>query len=122
MRLIAQRRALVILDGLEPLQHPPGPQEGRVRDPSLQALLRELAAFNKGLCMITTRLPVADLADHEGGSALRRDLEQLSSEAGAQLLGALGVKGPQTELRAASEEFRGHCLALTLLGSCLSMP
>ena len=26
-----------------------------LRDPSLQALLRELAAFNKGLCVITTR-------------------------------------------------------------------
>jgi hypothetical protein len=34
---------------LEPLQNPPGPQEGRLREPSLQALLRELAAFNTGL-------------------------------------------------------------------------
>src|SRR5262249_47572673 len=55
-------RTLLILDGLEPLQNPPGPQEGRVHDPSLQAFLRELAAFNKGLCVITTRLPVADIA------------------------------------------------------------
>jgi len=39
---------------------------------------RELAAFNKGLCVITSRLPVADIADHERTSALRRDLEQLS--------------------------------------------
>jgi hypothetical protein len=39
---------LLILDGLEPLQFPPGAQEGRLREPSLQALLRELAAFNKG--------------------------------------------------------------------------
>jgi hypothetical protein len=61
--------------------------------PSLQALLRELAAFNTGLCLITTRMPVADIADHEGTSALRRDLEQLSSLGGAKLLGALGVKG-----------------------------
>jgi hypothetical protein len=36
-----------------------------VREPSLQALLRELAAFNTGLCAISTRLPVADIADHE---------------------------------------------------------
>jgi hypothetical protein len=68
-KLVAHRRTLLILDGLEPLQNPPGPQEGRVREPSLQALLRQLAAFNKGLCAITTRLPVADLADHEGSSA-----------------------------------------------------
>jgi hypothetical protein len=106
-KLIAHHRTLLVLDGLEPLQNPPGPQEGRVREPSLQALLRELAAFNKGLCIITTRTPVADIADHEGSSALRRDLEQLSSDAGAKLLRALGVKGGEVELRSASDEFSG---------------
>jgi hypothetical protein len=119
-RLVARRRTLLILDGLEPLQNAPGPQEGRLRDPSLQALLRELAGFNKGLCVIATRTPVADLADHERTSALRLDLEQLSSNAGARLLRALGVKGHEAELRSASDEFNGHCLALTLLGSYLS--
>jgi hypothetical protein len=119
-KLVAHRRTLLVLDGLEPLQNPPGPQEGRIREPSLQALLRELAAFNKGLCVITTRLPVADIADHEGSCAPRRELDQLSSDAGAKLLRALGVKGDETELRSASDEFRGHCLALTLLGSYLT--
>jgi hypothetical protein len=57
--------------------------------PALQALLRELAAFNTGLCVVTTRIPVADIADHEQTSVLRRDLEQLSSDAGAKpLLGS----------------------------------
>ena len=119
-KLIAHRRTLLVLDGLEPLQNPPGPQEGRIREPSLQALLRELAFFNRGLCLITTRMPVADIADHEGASVRRRELEELSSEAGARLLRALGVQGPEPELRNASDEFRGHCLALTLLGSYLT--
>ena len=35
----------------------------------------------------------ADIADREGTSALRRDLEQLSSDAGAKLLRTLGVEG-----------------------------
>ena len=96
------------------------PKSARSRTPSLQALLRELAAFNMGLCVITRRLPVADLSDHEGSSALRRDLEHLSSHAGAQLLRALGVKGDEAELQSASDEFSGHCLALTLLGSYLT--
>ena len=100
--------------------NPPGPQEGRVLEPSLQALLRELAAFNKGLCAITTRILVADIADYERTSALRCELEQLSSDAGAELLRALGVKGDEAELRNASAEFNGHCLALTLLGSYLT--
>src|SRR6202008_3897794 len=43
-----------------------------------------------------------------------------SNDAGAQLLRALGVKGDEAELRSASNEFRGHCLALTLLGSYLT--
>ena len=119
-KLVAHRRTLLVLDGLEPLQNPPGPQEGRLREAALQALLRELAAFNNGLCIITTRLPVGDLADHAGTSALRRDLEQLSSDAGAKLLRALAVKGDEVELRTASDEFSGHCLALSLLGSYLT--
>ena len=119
-KLVAHRRTLLVLDGLEPLQNPPGPQEGRLREPSLQALLRELAAFNTGLCVITTRIPVADIAEHERASALRRDLEQLSSDAGARLLRALGVKGDEEKLRSASDEFNGHSLALTLLGSYLT--
>jgi serine/threonine protein kinase/predicted ATPase len=119
-KLVAYRRTLLVLDGLEPLQNPPGPQEGRLRDPSLQALLRELAAYNKGLCLITTRTPVADIANYERTSALRRDLEQLSNDAGAKLLRALGLKGDEAELRSASNEFSGHSLALTLLGSYLT--
>jgi tetratricopeptide (TPR) repeat protein len=119
-KLVGRRRTLLVLDGLEPLQNPPGPQEGRLREPSLQALLRELAAFNRGLCVITTRMAVADLSDYEGSSALRRDLEHLSNHAGAQLLRALGVTGDEAELRSASDEFSGHCLALTLLGSYLT--
>jgi hypothetical protein len=82
--------------------------------------VRELAAFNTGLCVITTRTPVADISDHERASAPRRSLEHLSSDAGAKLLRALGVNGDEAELRTASDEFRGHCLALTLLGSYLT--
>jgi tetratricopeptide (TPR) repeat protein len=119
-KLVAHRRTLLVLDGLEPLQNPPGPQEGRLREPSLQALLRELAAHNTGLCVITTRIPVSDIADHERASAPRCELEQLSSDAGFKLLRALGVEGHEEELLSASDEFSGHCLALTLLGSYLS--
>jgi hypothetical protein len=79
-----------------------------------------LQLLTRGLCVITTRTPVVELADHERTSALRRDLEQLSNDAGAKLLRALGVKGHEVELRNASDEFRGHCLALTLLGSYLT--
>jgi hypothetical protein len=41
-KLVAKRRTLLVLDGLEPLQNPPGSQEGRLREPSLQALCASL--------------------------------------------------------------------------------
>jgi hypothetical protein len=47
-------------------------------------------------------------------------MDQLSSDAGAQLLRALSVIGDEEKLRSASTEFGGHCLALTLLGSYLA--
>ena len=108
-------------DGLEPLQNPPGPQEGRLREPSLQAFLRELAAFNPGLCVISTRLSVADIADHEGVSHTLRLISNTSPAMRVQSCSALsGLKDLRVDLRSASDEFDGHCLALTLLGSYLT--
>jgi hypothetical protein len=113
----------LVLDGLEPLQNPPGAQEGRLRDPSLQAFLRELAAFNSGLCVITARLPIADVAAHEHTSVPRRDLEQRTSSPAMPVQSCFerwASEEMKAELRSASDEFSGHCLALTLLGSYLT--
>ncbi|HLL76379.1 MAG TPA: DUF4062 domain-containing protein [Pyrinomonadaceae bacterium] len=119
-KLVGDERALLVLDGLEPLQHPPGPSEGRLKDQALQAFLPCLAARNRGLCVITTRFPVANLESFEGSTHVHVDLEHLPRGAGAQLLRKLGVKGRDEELEEASGEFGGHPLALTLLGCYLS--
>ena len=119
-RLIRTQRTLLILDGLEPIQFPLGPREGKLKEQHLQALLRELAAQSPGLCVITTRVPVNDLRDFEPPIAESMDLEHLSAEAGAHLLTALGVKGSEIELKRAAVDFGGHCLALTLLGTYLT--
>ncbi|MGH6693193.1 MAG: hypothetical protein ACREF4_21200, partial [Gammaproteobacteria bacterium] len=47
-QLVAERRTLLVLDGLEPLQHPPGPLAGELKDPAMTALLRGLAGRNPG--------------------------------------------------------------------------
>jgi tetratricopeptide (TPR) repeat protein len=120
-QLIRAQQTLLVLDGLEPLQQPPnelGLVEGRLKEQSMQALLRELAAGQPGLCVISTRVPVSELEDYES-AALRYDLEQLAPEAGAQLLRKLGVTGEDEELEQAAQEFSGHSLALTLLGGYL---
>lgn len=118
-RLIRRQRTLLLLDGLEPLQNPPGYEEGRLKDQAMIALLRELAADNPGLCVITTRIQVNDLANFEGRSVRHIDLEHLLPDAGAQLLRAQNVVGNPGELEQASIDFGGHSLALTLLGSYL---
>jgi len=47
------------------------------------------------------------------------ELEELGVEDGVELLKRLGVEGREKELRAAVEEFGGHALTLSLLGSYL---
>jgi tetratricopeptide (TPR) repeat protein len=117
--LIRRTRTLLVLDGLEPLQHPPGPDEGKLKDQALQALLRELAAQQRGLCVISTRVKITDLEGFAQSTVRQEDLDHLSPQAGAQILRAQGVRGDDTELEAASAEFGGHSLALILLGSYL---
>ncbi len=148
--LVKRERTLLILDGLEPLQNPPPVETGRIKDPALLALLRELARQNPGLVIITTRLAVDDLKDttviaspeaakqspnRELGiassqktflamthrSTLQIDLDNLSTDAGAAYLKHLGVTGSETELKDAAKDFAGHALALTLLGSYLNV-
>jgi tetratricopeptide (TPR) repeat protein len=119
--LIKKQRTLLVLDGLEPLQYPPGEMKGRLKDPGLCCLLRELARHNPGLCIISTRLPVDDLKDFVDTLVKRTLLEHLSPEAGAAYLVNLGVEGAPKELKQAVEEFDGHALALTLLGSYLAV-
>jgi len=118
-QLIKEHHTLLVLDGLEPLQNPPPVETGRIKDPALRSLLRELARQNAGLVVITTRLSVDDLKDFLGSFADEINLENLSAEAGADYLKHLGVTGSTDELIAASREYDGHALALTLLGSYL---
>ena len=117
--LIKRQRTLLILDGVEPLQHPPGPLRGQLKDPALRVLLECLADGMNGLCLVTSRLDLTDLADRP--RAVRsRAVERLSTEAGVAFLGALTVKGDPDELAAAVEEYAGHALALRLLGGYLA--
>ena len=117
--LIAAGRNILVLDGLEPLQYPPGAMEGRIKDPGIAALIECLGMSNKGLCLITTRETPTGIAEFNGETADEIDLTRFKSDEGAALLKQLGVKGDDAELEAASDEVRGHGLALTLMGTYL---
>lgn len=134
--LIKKHNFLLVLDGMEPLQHPLRAPDvgGQLTDDSIRALLEELAKPDwNGLCVITTRVPLTDLdrftdKGREGtdtvregtGTAVKWELENLDDQAGAALLGHI-IKGDPTfsELQKAVREVEGHALAITLLGNYL---
>lgn len=110
--VVRRHRTLLVLDGLEAVQSPG-------LNLSLQAMLKELAGQNPGLCIVTSRSHILELPRFESGAVQQLDLAELSPEAGAAWLRRLGVKGPQSELEATAREYKGHALSLTLLGTYL---
>jgi nucleoside phosphorylase len=119
--LVGGRRALLILDGLELLQD----TSGSLREGSIADLLGVLAARNRGLCVVTTRVAVSELVKFESSSVHYHQLEHLSMEAGAALLQSLledgarpkPVKSTARQRAEIYEKFDGHALTLQLLGS-----
>jgi hypothetical protein len=120
-RLVAKERSLLILDGLEPLQYPPGHPgglAGQLKDPALSALLKGLAERpHSGLCIVTSRQPVTDLEPNHGKTVEDWELERLDDAAGAALLKHLGVDGTEKERQEVSRAVGGHALTLRLLGA-----
>lgn len=121
-RRLRSERCLLILDGTEPLQYPlgtPGGLGGKLKDPALAALLRELAFQQPGLCLLSTRVAIENLAGIEAPKHQCRQLENFDKKEGALFLKNLGVRGKPAELEAAAEDYKGHALALRLLGNYL---
>jgi len=119
-RLAGKQKTLLILDGMEPLQYPPGEVhgfDGKLKDQGMRAFLKELTGCSPGLCVITSRERVTDLADRLEFSVKEMPLEHLSNEAGALLLRKLEVEGTDKEILEAVQDYDGHALALTLLGN-----
>jgi len=125
--VLAETRCLLVLDGLEPLQYPPGLMGGKLKDPGVEALLKGLCAHNEGLCVVTTRQEVTDIEQYYGLTAKEIKLEALTDLAGAALLyhhggrraGAYEIAPNHPELQKASHEAGGHGLTLQIVGTFL---
>jgi len=116
-RLVRQRRTLLVLDGIEPLQYPPSDKAGmagRLKDPALEVLIESLAADNPGLCVITTREHLKNVESLP--TAQEHKLDRLPKEAAFSLLRHLKIVGTDEELEAAWKDSGGHALTLQLLG------
>jgi len=132
-QLVGERRALLVLDGLEPLQYAPtSPTSGELKDQGIAALLKGLATNSRGLCVVTTRYSIPDLRAYVGKTVAEKKLARLSTEAGVALLQSFGVKGSLrktilspdgrtlwNEFEKLVEDVKGHALTLNLLGSYL---
>ncbi len=119
-RIVGEGKNLLILDGLEPLQYAPtSPTPGELRDQGLVALLKGLAQYNRGLCLVTTRYSLPDLKVFWKTTAPEVALRRLSRAAGVELLKKLGVRGTAREFETLVEDVKGHALTLTLLGGFL---
>ena len=116
--LFQQTRSLLILDGLAPrLQEPPGSSGGTLREPALRMLVRELAAFNRGLCLITSRLPVTDVQQFAGQTCTNIFLGVLTKDEGSRMLTTAGLHGDPALLDEIATEAGCHPLTLNLLGN-----
>jgi tetratricopeptide (TPR) repeat protein len=119
-QLIGEGRALLILDGVEPLQYAPtSPTGSELKDQGVSALLKALATNNDGLCVVTTRYSIPDLRNFWQSTASEIKLTSLSRDAGVALLRKVGVKGTQKEFEQLVNDVKGHALTLNLLGSYL---
>jgi tetratricopeptide (TPR) repeat protein len=119
--LVGERRALLILDGLEPLQYAnTSPTPGELKDQGIAALLKGLAASSHGLCLVTTRYSIPDLRAFWQTTAPEHELRRLSKAAGVSLLRKLGVMtGSEGEFEHLVEEVNGHALTLQIMGGFL---
>ncbi|GGW55476.1 trypsin-like peptidase domain-containing protein [Streptomyces xantholiticus] len=124
--LIKRHAFLLVLDGMEPLQYPLTAPDvgGQLTDDSVRALLEELAKSDwRGLCVITTRVPVMDLRPFEKptvGTVTEWELDNLDEEAGAELLRSLvGGEWEFRKLQPVVRDVGCHALAVTLLGNYL---
>ena len=120
-QLVGERRALLILDGLEPLQYAPtSPTPGELKDQGLAALLKGLAATSLGLCVVTTRYAISNLRVFLPTTAPMHELPRLSTAAGVKLLRTIGVRtGSQADFEKLVEDVDGHALTLQILGQFL---
>lgn len=118
-------RHLLILDGLERVQHGyPSETEGRrfgqIEDSLLREFLKRMASgAGRAKAIVTTRFPVVDLAEHAGGSTHHIALDELDESSALLLLRMHQVQGTDAQLAMLTHRFGRHALTLDLLGGLL---
>ncbi len=111
-----------MLDGLERVQEDAG--SGRVRgelsDQTLKLLMRVLAAgLGRARALVTSRVPLVDLADWTNQGYRDTRLDDLSPEAAVAVLRGWRVVGNEAALRDTAAQVGYHALSVAVIGSYL---
>ncbi len=115
---LTQQAGLLLLDGLEPLQHPVD-QHGEMADVGMKEFLLQLHHHRHAhsFVLISSRQAIVELDGREDYQELV--LNTLNEIDGAELLQALKVTGTNEERQAVSRDLHGHALSLVLLAELL---
>ena len=123
VKLIRNKRALLILDGLELFQSPPGKDGGTLKNQEIQCLITALAEDNPGLCVVTTRQGFTEPSTSRSlGEQIH--LKKMTLAEGIELLTKLCMEGggPKPEAQDLEEivkEYDRHALSVYLLGEAI---
>jgi SIR2-like protein len=114
---------LLVLDGLEVAQEgPAGGEFGRLLDGTLREVLAGACQVpHRGLVVLTSRFPFADLETFDGDRARMLDVPPFTPAEGAGLLAAAGGDWlPENERRGLVAAVDGHALATGVLAGLLA--
>ncbi len=112
---IALSNGLLIVDGVEPLQHPPGPNGGALKDAGVRTLLRSIAfSQSRGAVVLTTRLHITDLDEFRQSRVESIELPSLETESARQILRSSSVASTDDELDEIANSLGRHALSVQL--------
>lgn len=121
--LLEGRRFLVVLDGLQAVQHQSGDLLGTLKHAALREFLSFFAlADTRSMCLLVSRKRAADIARMK--TAFRsHDVDRLTPGEGLALLRNYAGSGPDAPpdsvLAEIVDNWQGHALCLTLVGGQL---
>jgi len=123
LSLLRTEPLLLVLDGLEVMQEVPvGDGFGRLLDGMLREVLTGICRLRlRGLVLLTSRFPFADLENFDGDTARMLDVPAFSPAQGAALLAAAGGDWlDESHRRELVEAVDGHALAVGVLARVLA--
>jgi len=121
LELLASRRLVVVLDGLEVIQEVPGTVAyAKLLDIDLAEFLHaHCRGRGSSLVVLTSRFPFPDLTPHLGRALRQLPLPDLDPAEGAALLASLGIGGRSEDREQISSNLSGHPLALRLFARAM---